>query len=59
MSEKHAEYDPAEVTPDEDDEAVGRVGGTDDESFNREDGADARREPPRPRKEPPETQSDS
>ena len=65
MSETHADYDPAEVTPSEDDEAVGRVGGVEDETFSREDGAEARNEqseepePPEPRKEPPETQSDS
>lgn len=40
--ERTADYDAAQVTPTADDEAVGRVGGTEDETFARTDGAEAR-----------------
>jgi len=42
MTERHAEYDDAEVTPAPEDDAVGRVGGVEDESFAQEDGAEVR-----------------
>lgn len=41
-NDRTADHDPAHVTPAEDDEAVGRVGGVEDETFAREDGAEAR-----------------
>lgn len=42
MDKRHADYDDAQVTPAESDPAVGRVGGVEDESFAREDGAEVR-----------------
>ena len=43
MREKwHADYDKAEVTPPENSPAVGIVGGGEDDTFAREDGAEVR-----------------
>jgi hypothetical protein len=42
MNKYHAEYDKAAITPSVGTQAVGRVGGSDDDTFSRQDGSEVR-----------------